>query len=463
MGGLQGTWQGSLRSEIETLRREHGYTLSKLGELTGINPGSLSEILNGNPPRAMTIGQLDSLAAVFGQEPGWLYEFYTEECLSEGRISRPRLIPYLIRCAEVGRQDCIESAVSQLLDNPKNIAILFLVGEQLFDSGRIKESIPFYQGVIESEKDGHSDQFVKSQYRLFRATLGTNAEENVEAVIRFSPYRNRLPENYQLDALFHLARVCFALQKWKKSEQYADELRFLAETIYIHELDKLKRNKISELPDTERPLVYYYAMGHLFKGATLEMQGMYAQAKQYVQSYADLGWFEVLDEAGHQEVERFRVWANANLYTLEVLAGNTNIIGEYADYLESLPTNEILPGLVSIMKSANTYDFCVDELLTRFSSQISNFGQFTDAIRLDRHLRFRYQTAIYEIGKGRIVKGIDEMLRCLSLAVLMNRFEDALKCVALFEEYRQHASPIQVEQYQALVIGSKKGERSFSD
>ncbi|NTU21558.1 helix-turn-helix transcriptional regulator [Brevibacillus sp. HB1.2] len=453
MGGLQGTLHWSLRSEIERHRRECGYTLSKLGELTGINHGSLSEILNGNPPRAMTIGQLDALAAVFGREPGWLYELYTEECISEGRISRPRLIPYLIRCAEFGRQDCIDEVVPKLLDNPKNISTLFLVAEQLYESGKQKESIPFYQAVVDSEKDGHSEQFVRSQYRLFRASLGTNSEENGEAVIRFSPYRNRLPENYQLDALFQLTRVCFALQKWKKSEQYADELRFLAETVYIHELDRLKRNKKSEPLETERHFVFYYGMGHLFKGLALEMQGLYEQAKTYVQGYADLSWFELLDEVGYKEVEKFSVWAKANMYTLEVLGGNTSIIEEYTDYLDSLPTNEILAGLISIMKSANTYHFCVDEILKRFSSHIATFDQFNEAIGLDRQLQFRSQTAIYEFNKGRIENGIEETLCCLSLADSMNRYQDALKCVALFEEHRQYVSTAQEEQYQGIVTG----------
>ncbi|NRR03677.1 helix-turn-helix domain-containing protein [Brevibacillus sp. RS1.1] len=463
MGGLQGTMHWSLRSEIERHRRECGYTLSKLGELTGINHGSLSEILNGNPPRAMTIGQLDALAAVFGREPGWLYELYTEECISEGRISRPRLIPYLVRCAEVGRKDCIEEVVPKLLDNPKNISTLFLVAEQLYESGKQKESVPFYQAVVDSEKDGHSDQFVMSQYRLFRAALGTNSEENGEAVIRFSPYRNRLPENYQLDALFQLARVCFALQKWKKSEQYADELRFLAETIYIHELDRLKRNKKREHLETERHFVFYYGIGHLFKGLALEMQGLYEQAKTYVQGYADLSWFELLDEVGHKEVEKFSVWAKANMYTLEVLSGNTSILEEYADYLDSLPTNEILAGLISIMKSANTYHFCVDEILERFSEHIASFDQFTEAIGLDRHLRFRYQAAFYEFSKGRIESGIDEALYCLSLADLVSRYEDALKCVALFEKYRQYASTTQVEQYRGIVTGIKNSKPALQN
>ncbi|MFI8716214.1 helix-turn-helix domain-containing protein [Brevibacillus brevis] len=273
----------SLRSEIEQNRKKHGYTLSKLGELTGINPGSLSEILNGNPPRAITIGQLDVLAKVFGHDSGWLYELYPEECISEGRISRPRLIPYLIRCVEVGRKDCIEATVPQMMENPKNILILFALAEQLYEKGQLIESVPFYEYVIENEKDSFSDHFVMSQYRLFSAVLGTNSEENWESVIRFSPYRNRLPENYQLDAVFQLARVCYALQKWNKSGEYGDELRLLAETVHMHELDRLKRNKKGEPLKPERPLVYYYGMGHLYKGATLEMQGLYEEAKQYVQ------------------------------------------------------------------------------------------------------------------------------------------------------------------------------------
>ncbi|MCE0451118.1 helix-turn-helix transcriptional regulator [Brevibacillus sp. AF8] len=432
MWGAQGTLYRSLRSEIEQNRKKHGYTLSKLGELTGINPGSLSEILNGNPPRAITIGQLDALAKVFGHDPGWLYELYTEECILEGRISRPRLIPYLIRCVEVGRKDCIEATVPQMMENPKNVMILFALAEQLYEKGQLKESVPFYKYVIENEKDSYSDHFVMSQYRLFRVVLGTNAEENWENVIRFSPYRNRLPENYQLDALYQLAKICFALQKWERSEQYADELRLLADTVYRHELDRMKRNKKGESLKTERHLVYYYGLGHLYKSVSLEMQGLYEEAKKYVQVYADLGWFELLDEDGRKEVERFKVWAKANSYTLEVLSGNSSIIEEYADYLDSLPTNEVLAGLNAIMKSANTYHFCVDEILERFASQISSFDQFTEAIGLDRHLRFRYQMAIYEFGKGRIERGIEETIYCLSLADLTNRHDETLTYIALF-------------------------------
>ncbi|WP_051541284.1 helix-turn-helix domain-containing protein [Caldalkalibacillus mannanilyticus] len=157
----------TLRSEIEKNMKERGYTISKTAELAGMNPGNLSGILNGNPPRAITIRQLDTLAQVFGYEQGWLYELYPEECVSEGKISRPRLIPYLVRCAELDRQDCIEMVSSHLLENPKNLVILFSVAEQLFESGKKRKALPFYEVIIDNEKDSYSDHFVISTIEYF--------------------------------------------------------------------------------------------------------------------------------------------------------------------------------------------------------------------------------------------------------------------------------------------------------
>ncbi len=112
----------SLRWEIEDQMKLHGYNINQLAELTGINPGNLSMALNGIS-RSFTIAQLDALGKLFGKVPGWLYELYTEECISEEKLSRPRLVPYLVRCAEVGRNDCIDAVVSKILDSPRNVKI----------------------------------------------------------------------------------------------------------------------------------------------------------------------------------------------------------------------------------------------------------------------------------------------------------------------------------------------------
>ncbi len=454
--GLQETLQRSLRAEVERHIRENGYSLHRLGELTGIHEGSLSEILNGDPPRAMTIGHLDAMAAAFGHAPGWLYELYPEECLSEGKISRPRLIPYLVRCAEIGKQDCIDATVSQLLEHPKNISILFSVAEQLFEKGKRTESVPFYEAVIENEKDSFSHHFVISQYRLFRAVQGTNCDENWNAVIRYEPYRKRLPEPYQLDALLHLANVCYTLRKWQDVEKYADELRELATIVYEDELRKRQNDKTSEPLTTERHLVVYYGQGFLLKAVALKNLGMYEEAKRYVEGYADLSWFEIQEENARAEIEKFRIWAKANSFSLDMYTGNVGVLHDYLLFLDDHPS-EVLPGLVTILKSANEFDFPVESVLERFSAIIDRFGEYQDTIRIIHHLHFRYQLAAYYFRNGKFSAGLDETLRSLVLSERVKDFDIFKKCTSLFWTYLQHASHEQKSTYQTL-IGERSGK-----
>ncbi|PPA81171.1 hypothetical protein C4A76_24085 [Brevibacillus laterosporus] len=93
----------------------------------------------------MLIRHLDEIGKVFGEPPGWLYHLYIEECFTlSGKVSKRRVRPYLIRCAEIGRYDCIEKIASILLDQAKNIDILFSTAEQLFQKGKHKESAYFF-------------------------------------------------------------------------------------------------------------------------------------------------------------------------------------------------------------------------------------------------------------------------------------------------------------------------------
>ncbi|GLI08972.1 hypothetical protein YDYSG_50040 [Paenibacillus tyrfis] len=432
----------SLRWEIEDQMKLRGYNVNQLAELTGINPGNLSSALNGIS-RSITINQLDALGKIFGKVPGWLYELYTEECISEERLSRRRLVPYLVRCAEVDRNDCIDTVVSKILDNQKNVKVIFDVAEKLFHKGKQKESEHFYEIVVENVKDSFSEILAMSHYRLFTVTQGTDAEKNWMAVIRFDPFRNRLPESYCFDALFQLARACYSLKKWNEVEKYASEMV---------ELSTIQCGDREVAP--KRHPVYYYGMGLLYRGAVLERQGLYEQSKKYIRSYADLEWLEPLDESGQKEVEQFKVWGKANLYTLEMLTGNESMVSEYADYLENLNRlNDVVSGLIAIVKSANTYGFNVDHVLLRFSGSIARFDLFNhDPILSDRHLQYRYHKAIYEFNKERCENGVKETLHCISLCLDMKRYEDLARCVSLFEKHRKYASEEQVQCYESIKL-----------
>jgi len=438
--------------------RSHNYSLSKLTELTKINNGHLSGFFNGL--RALTISHLDCIAKAFGEESGWLYELYIEECFPKGRVSRRRLRPYLIRCVEVGRYDCIRPVVSKLLENPKNIDIIFSVAEGLFEKGKRKESIYFYQLVIENEKNSYSERFITSQYRLFRALMGTNAEENWNAVVRFDPYWKRLSEADQLDALLQLANTCFTLHKWQEVERYADDLIELSTLVYRN-LNKKGTKKKIELPKIERHLVVYYGQGYLLKSVSLEKQGFYNEAKEFIPNYIKLSWFPFLDEVGQKEVEKFRQWGTANMYALDILMGHVNVLPDYIKFLEEHP-NEILSGLVTITEAANTYSFLIDKILDRFSREIASFDYFHDPINVDRHLRFRYHLAIYHFQNEWFDSGLINTLRCIILSIAMNSHKDFIRCVTLFEAHRYHATDSQVAEYKKILEEVRKDESLFA-
>ncbi|CAI8947127.1 XRE family transcriptional regulator [Brevibacillus sp. IT-7CA2] len=445
---LQETLQRSLRSEIEMNQKQNGYTLSKLSKLSGINHGHLSDMLRGNRP--VTIKQLDALAKAFGQPDGWLYEMYTEECFVNERVSRPRVIPYLVRCAEIGLHECIQQTVSKLLDDRKNVSILFSVAEQLFEKGKHKESVIFYKLVIENEKDSHTERFAISHYRLFRASQGSDAEENWEAVIRFKAYRNRLSENYQLDGLLQLSTVCFVLQRWGEMERYADELRSLAIRVYDDELRKRKSKKECDPLKTERHLVVYYGQGFLLKGAALQMQGQYAEAKKYVQGYSDLGWFQLLDDIGLKEVEKFRIWAKANLYTYSLLMGEITVLPEYLEFLSNHPV-EIPAGMLTMMEAASKYDIDIENILEQYSKEIERFFEFKEPVNIGRHYNFRYHKTVYELKRGRIHKALEEILTSLNLADQLKNHQAFKRSAALFWAHRHHASQHHERIYQEIM------------
>ncbi|WP_025027346.1 helix-turn-helix domain-containing protein [Caldalkalibacillus mannanilyticus] len=424
--GMQILLHRTLRSELERNMKERGYTISKTAELSGMNPGNLSGILNGNPPRAITIRQLDVLAKVFGYEQGWLYELYPEECISEGKVSRPRLIPYLVRCAEIGRQDCIEIVSSYLLENPKNLVILFSVAEQLFESGKKREALPFYEVIIDNEKDSYSDHFVISHYRVFRIKLGTNSEENLQATTRFAPYRKRLPENHQLDSLLQLTKASYSLQKFRDTEKYADELQELATLIYNDQIDRKKKGRTISPLRTEHHLVVYYGQGYLMKGLALSTQGQYEESIPYIHKYMDLGFFEILDDLGKQEVEKFRYWGQLNLYSTNLMIGKEKSLSQYVEFLENHP-EEIFPGLLTILRIANQHGYDVDWVLDHFSKNIKESTN-SDFIDMGRHIRFRKELALYFLKRGKVTEGIQETLKCLQLSDKGREYKNFKTC-----------------------------------
>ncbi|AWV36220.1 DNA-binding protein [Paenibacillus sp. FSL R7-0048] len=451
----------TIRSEIEKNLSRSGHNLASFSKICGLNRGSLSAILHGNPPKPMSLGQVDAIIKAFGFPEGWLYPLYVDECFNDEKVSRRRVEPFLIRCAELGKQNCIDETISRLLESTKPLDIIYSVADKLFNKGKVQESMFFYKIVVENESDSYSERLAISHYRNFKFLQTLDMEEKLRAVISFSPFRGRLPENLQLDGLLMLTQLCFALRRWEEMEIYADELRALANAVYRQELRRSGDKRREELC-TERPLVVYYGHGYLLKAISLTKQGQYEAAKKYTAGYADLGWFEMLDEVGQQAVEQFRLFAVGNSFTLEMLEGNVKVVPDYVAFLAEHP-GEILPGLIIIMESANHYRFSVDDVLKRFAREMLRFEQFEDPINIDRLYRLYYQIAMYLINNGQYITGVDYIIQSLELSIKTNNGIDFIKCVTLFETNRDYATLNQQEKYRKLIREVRKDEKITID
>lgn len=435
-----------LRVELEQAIARSGCTLSKLQKLGGPHIGNLSTALQTERKelRPISMKQLDSLTKALGLPEGLFYDSYLSECFLNGRVSKPRMQSFLIRCAELKKNELIVKAINMLLEHPKYTELLFSVAEKLYSRGLIEESLLFYEEIIEEEKYNHSDRLAISHYRIFRATIGANAEENYEAVIRFEDFRKKLPESFQLDALLQLANVCLSLGKWELTEQFADELRIVATIRYQEELLK-KKNNCESMLNTERPLVVYYGQSYLLKSVVLFKQGHYEKTKQYIEGYEDLSWFEILDEQGMKEVDNFRLWARANKYSIELLLGNVGVLDEYTNYLAENP-NEILTGLARIIEAANAHGFSIEHILERFP-EFSTDNNKVEIIRIEQHFRFHYQKAMYALNQQHFTEGLETLLYCLSLSISNKKHFETVLCAAQFQKHIKYASDSHKEQF----------------
>ncbi|MNW33757.1 hypothetical protein D3C74_107230 [compost metagenome] len=452
--------RSSIRSVLHHEIEARGYTLHSLSNLTGINRGTLSSILNGNPPKPISIGQLDLMTEALELPTGALYPLFVDECIEKDQLNRRRLKSFLLRCAELGEMDCINRVLEKMLEDLNYVPTIFAIGEQLYEEGYKEASLAFYKAVIESEKYQHSERLAISQYRLFRLSLGEDTEKNIQAAIRFEPYRNRLPEGYHLDGLLNLANVYYTHEKWNVVEVFADELLSLSQMVYRSQ-NNMKVTNEDQLLSLERHLVVYYGQGYLLKGAALEFQGKYIEAQQCIKGYSDLSWFEGLDEIGYKEVRKFNIWAKANWYNIELLCGNKHVLPEYIEFLKNYPF-EILPSMTTIVKAANIHSFSVDDCLQEFQidhqlfNQINNY--YVSLVNKNHYLELCYYLGIYCMKKKDYAKALSNILSSLRFAVSLNNKDYFMKNVALFEHHRYLASSDQLLEYDFLMKEVLEGE-----
>ncbi|SEP33513.1 helix-turn-helix domain-containing protein [Paenibacillus sp. OK076] len=427
----------NIRETLTRYMRKHNMNHSRFSELSGINTGTLSRIIKGSNP--ISVKQLESITQAMGLAEDSLFDAYVEECFAFAASIR-RIRPFIIKCAELGRLDCIERIVPRLLDNLSYVPALFEVAEELFTRKHYQAAALLYDNVSKAEKFQHSERLAFCRYRLFLIELGTDLEKNYKAAMVFEDYVNRLHEADQLEALKRLIDVLVTVHKWKKVDELAEEMLRIAQIQY-----DLHAGGMEKKP--ERPIYFYILYALLIRSAVCEEYKDYEGALQYVSLYTAGGsWVREDDEEARFLINQFVEWGKANTYLYQLWSGESAALHNYADFVADHP-EEIFVALCNIVQAANQFDFDIDGILERFKAYIpfqaieGRYGQYSNSILGEKYAQFLSDLAVYKFNKSpeNTDNAINLILEGLDFSVKINSVRNMVTCMTLFEQYRDFA------------------------
>lgn len=458
----------TVSQQLEDYLRRTGLTLYQFSELSGINRGTISAILNGR--RQISIQNLDRITKGMGMKEGSLYEVYLEDCLLVGPPDWRRLGPFMWRCANLDKLDCLERLVQAVADHLAYMPLLFDTAEQFFRKGKRGAAALLYGCVAECEKYQHSERLAVSRYRLFTIGLGDNQEENLSAAVFFEEFVDRLDEANQLNALKDLADVYASLHRWDRVHSIAEKLEQKA-TIQYHQHLNRKR-KMEDQKRELRPELFYLLYAYLLMANVFDARQEYARALKYVDLYGG-GHLQGIGKWGEEErriVEQFREWGKANAYLYRLMSGEIEVLADYAECIAA-NVHEIVPAMYRILQAANRFHLNVDDLLNRFQEhldykdRISRFGKYNAQIVTDQYVRFLSELAFYYLHTQRYESGFHYLFQSLELALRLNHESMLIDCVRMFEKFRHKASEESQEQYKNLLCEVQRNhekKRSFA-
>ncbi|MNO65339.1 hypothetical protein D3C76_560930 [compost metagenome] len=246
----------------------------------------------------------------------------------------------------------------------------------------------------------------------------------------------------QLDALKDLANTYRALNRWDKVEKIVERLEHKAKVFYFSERDL--REAFSKKPN--RPLFFYLAYSYLLRGNICDLQGDSEQALHYIQRYADLSWVKENDQETLHWKNLFEEWSYANFLLTRLSSGDASMLSEYVAYIEP-KKDEIVLSLLNIMEAANRFEINVEDILQRFEGEIASvtrksaaLGVYTQQMITDSISRLLNELSSYYLHKDEYSEGFKYLLESLEISSNINNKACIIKCVGLFELYREHAS-----------------------
>lgn len=431
--------------------KEKGYTFQYFSKITKINVGTLSALVNGN--RSLAMGQLEKITAGMELPPDTFYEAYIEDFFMLSPPNWRRLKPFLYRCAELNRIDCIERVIGLTMDTLAYIPQLFKLAEDFFELKYSAAAKILYRVIVESEKHQHSERLALCHYRLFLLSIGEDQSENIRAAALFEYFIDSLNEEVELDAIKDLATIYLKLEDWNRLDRLAEKLIIKAQAYYNYKHHSSKKNAF--IIKTKQPLCLYILFGYHLRAHVCKQLQNYEMALHYTTLYTNLEWVEDTLEKDQDWIVYYKECAIADSFQYQLMLGKVEVLPSYLDYISNREA-EILPALAIIVQAAKQYDFEIDSILYRFQSYLScldveHMIYMKEASLNEAYISFFVELASFHTGNGRYQEGTKYILDALTLAIRFNLAEEIIKCITIYEKHRAMASQTEQQRYHHLI------------
>lgn len=444
----------TIRGEIVRYLQIQRMTINQFAKKSGVNSGTLSNILNGNRPLSMH--QLDRVTEGMGLNEGHFYELYITESIFHTTPDWRRLGPFLQRCAELGKLDCLHRAARMTMENINYAPMLFEVAEEFFNREKYKAAALLYECVAESEKFQHSERLALCQYRLFVMELSDNVEANLKLAVSFEHYIDRLEDEYQLDAYRKLINVNISFQRWDTVEVLARKMGHKARLQYKNNCEIVNKDS-----GQEKPIIFYILYSFLIQASIRREAGNFEEALDYLSMYENPDWIKAPSEQEKIVINQFKEWATVNRYLYRLMSGDSDVLSEYVNYVESRP-DEIFTALCNIVVAANRHRFNIDHILELFQEyqtykpQRNQLGKISEQVTMNQYARLLTELGIYYLNSKKFDRGLAFIVDSLEYSIRIKSDRGMLRCMGIFEQFRQYSSQEIQKRYNDLISDVQK-------
>ncbi|MEK4114546.1 DNA-binding protein [Paenibacillus sp. FSL M7-1414] len=267
-------------------------------------------------------------------------------------------------------------------------------------------------------------------------------------------------QNHVLDKAFELFRICYKQNDWEEAKKIIRHMHKVSGNLYK---TQQKYGDISPLQlPMRRPLVFYIGYSYLAESIVYQKQGLYEEARSCISHYENLDQYNTPDPESQEEVRRFKIFAKANSYAIDLLAGDFEILEEYHTFIQS-DEEEILPGLITILEAANLNNWNVDHILNdHISNDLETFASYEDIGNRVYYIKLLNQLAIYTLNQKSYHDTINYILEYLAIAVNMDVYKEFITNSAMYEKVRKLASTEQQLRYETIVKGVLTNEKNIN-